>query len=88
MHGRLQDGEAPVQLPGHRRDDSSARRASAASTWIGDALVHAAVGSGADKGNSLASMFALTCLASHGFHIIQVLIAADQSAEALPAPRA
>jgi hypothetical protein len=90
VRGRLQDGEAPVQLT----DEDvmiEHTQAGPAQRPLGSVmpLIHAAAASGADKGHSLASMFAFNMFgqATAFFQSIQVLIAAHQPVEALPALR-
>jgi hypothetical protein len=90
VRGRLQDGEAPVQLT-HEDVMIEHTQAGPAQHLLGAVmpLVHAAVASGADKGHTLASMFAFNMFgqATAFFQSIQVLIAARHPVEALPALR-
>jgi hypothetical protein len=90
VHGRLENGEAPVQL---REEDVAIEHtpASPSQRLLGSVMPHvdAAAASGADKGHTLASMFAFNMFgqAVAFFQSIQVLVGVRQPVEALPALR-
>jgi hypothetical protein len=90
VHGRLENGEAPVQLSDedvtidHTPPSPSQRLLGSVMP-----LVDAAAASGADKGHTMASMFAFNMFgqAVASFQSIRVLVGAGQPVEALPALR-
>lgn len=90
VHGRLENGEAPVRL---NDEDVVIEHTPArpSDRLLGSVmpLVNAATASGADKGHTLASMFAFNMFgqAVAFFQSIQVLVGARQPVEALPALR-
>lgn len=90
VHGRLQNGEAPVRLSD---EDVTIEHAPtfASQRLLGSVmpLVDAAAATTADKGHTLASMYAFHMFgqAVAFFRSIQVLVGARQPVEALPALR-
>jgi hypothetical protein len=90
VHGRLENGEAPVQLSD---EDLTIEHtpASPSQSLLGSVmpLVDAAAASGADKGHTPASVFAFNMFgqAVAFFQSVQVLVGARQPVEALPALR-
>ena len=90
MHGRLENGEAPVQLS-NEEVMVEQKAAPPSQRLLGSVipLVDAAAASGADTGRATASMFAFNTFgqAVALFQNIQVLVGAGQPVEALPALR-
>ncbi|HEX5348838.1 MAG TPA: hypothetical protein VFW64_17300 [Pseudonocardiaceae bacterium] len=90
VHGRLENGEAPVQLSD---EDVTIEYTppSPSQRLLGSVmpLVDAAAASGADKGHTMASMFAFNMFgqAVASFQGIRVLVGARQPVEALPVLR-
>lgn len=90
VHGRLENGEAPVQLS-DEEVTIEYTPPSPSQRLLGSVmrLVDAAAASGADKGHTMASVFAFNMFgqAVASFQSIRVLVGARQPVEALPALR-